>query len=88
MSISGDQLVDQARGIETRAHFVAFMSKLIAHWAAHPEEWDNNDLRSFLTGLEGFAGDYGGYANNVGDDAEANPWRLAATLILAAKVYE
>jgi hypothetical protein len=46
------------------------------------EEWENVDLPSFLEAMEAWSADSGSTAT------DANPWRHAADLLSAAKIYE
>jgi len=51
-------------------------------------EWENDKLDRYLDAVAVFSSDFEGYARNTGSNAEENPWRLVASVLLAAKVYE
>ncbi|HEY5722707.1 MAG TPA: hypothetical protein VIT45_10330 [Allosphingosinicella sp.] len=89
MSGSGD-LFDRASAVASRADFLCFLEYLRADRADNKGEWENNDLGSFLAGLEGFCHDIDGYYLNAGEvvDVETITWRMAAQMLLAATVYE
>ncbi len=84
----GEALAERARAIETREDFSRFADLLSQNYKKRRREWENDRLESFLGGVAAFSSDFDGYALNAGQDAAANPWRLLATVLLAAKVYE
>ena len=86
----GDELVEKAEAIRTRADFVAFAEMLLRNLREHPEEWENDTLERFLEVLGGFAHGMHGYYANVKApvDLERPSWRVFADLLLAARVYE
>lgn len=88
--IVGDDLFDYARTVNSRDDFIKFVEFLNADYRVKNDEWGNTDLESFLGGLSGFAQDMDGYYKNMGDvvDVEAITWRMAAEMLLAARVYE
>ncbi|MGN5955886.1 DUF7660 family protein [Sphingobacterium lactis] len=65
--------------MSSKQDFLKFISLLRENLEDNSNEWENNDLESFLTGLEGYCIDYDG------DDPS---WRVFAELLLAARVYE
>lgn len=89
MALVGDDLFDFAEKIQSRADFVRFVEYLNADYRQKPSEWENDTLASFLAGLSGFAQDMGGFYKNMGQsvDIEVVTWRIAAQMLLAAKVY-
>ena len=85
----GNALVARAKAIETREDFCQFALLLLENYKKHRKEWENDRLDRFLDGVAAFSGDFEGYVQNTGDvGAAANSWRLLATVLLAAKVYE
>jgi hypothetical protein len=88
--VGGDDLFEYAKVVSSRAEFVRFVDYLNTDYRERRDEWENNSLESFLSGLAGFANDMSGFCRNMGEsvDVEAITWRMAAQMLLAAKVYE
>jgi len=89
--MDGDALVEQAERLTTRSEFVVFVDKLHQNLIDHPNEWENQSLDLFLTGLRGFAATAEGYYTNMDKadvDVETPTWRGFAEMLLAGKVYE
>lgn len=84
----GEALADRAKTIETREDFVRFAELLAQNFRKRRKEWENDRLDRYLDGLLAFSTDLEGYIHNTGDDPKSNPWRLLATILLGAKVYE
>ena len=84
-----EDLFEYAKSVSSRADFVRFVDYLNADYRERHEEWENDNLESFLGGLSGFANDMGGFYKNMGEaiDIEVITWRMAAQMLLAAKVY-
>lgn len=83
-------LADLANGVRSREDFLKFLDGLARDCAQAGEKWENNDLRSYLEALSGYAQDIGGYYQNTGEvvDINAISWRMAAQMLCAATVYE
>lgn len=88
--MNGDDIYDLAAAVNSRTEFVKFVSHLNENYNSHPGEWENASIRDFLSGLSGFAQDMRGYYRNMGEDVdvESVTWRMAAQMLLAAKVYQ
>lgn len=84
----GDSLARRAGTIETREDFSQFAQLLMQNYKKRRGEWENDKLDRYLEAVAAFSSDYEGYVRNTGSGAEGNPWRLLATVLLAAKVYE
>ena len=86
--MNGDVIYDLAAAVKSRSDFVRFVESLNSNYASCRDEWENGDLGSFLSGLSVFAEDMGGYYKNMGEevDVEVVTWRMAAQMLLAAKV--
>jgi hypothetical protein len=84
----GDALARRATEIQTREDFAQFAERLSANYRKRRGEWQNDRLDRFLDAIAAFSNDYESFERNTASDAAANPWRLAATMLLAAKVYE
>nr|WP_202909376.1 hypothetical protein [Chitinophaga rupis] len=56
----------------------------------HPENWENNNLESFLEALSAYAEDIQGYYDNTQQsiNAEEASWQVFADMFKGAVVYE
>ena len=77
-----------AEHIKTRADFERFLQLLLDDYRQNRKAWENHELRYFLSGLEGFTRDMTSYAHTTKVDSDQPSWRLFATMLLAARVYE
>lgn len=84
----GDSLALRAGAVDTREDFVRFAQLLTQNYRKRRGEWENDKLDRYLEAVAGFSSDFDGYVRNSGSNAEENPWRLLASVLLAAKVYE
>ena len=84
----GDSLARSVDSIATREDFARFATLLELNFRKRRGEWENDKLDRYLEAIAAFSADFGGYAKSIGSNAEENPWRLLATVLLAAKVYE
>jgi hypothetical protein len=87
--MNGDEIFYLAAGVSSRTDFIEFVDNLNRNYASNKDEWENDSLESFLGGLSGFAHDMGGYYKNMKEDVDVETvsWRMAAQMLLAAKVY-
>lgn len=69
----------QAELIKSQDDFNMFLKNLIKDFENNFEEWDNNDLLSFLKGLYGYSSD------KIQDKLE---WNTFAEILLGSIVYE
>lgn len=89
MAIPRPDLNDQVGAIKTREDFVAFVRDLVHNLQAHPGEWENQTLESYLEALAAWVEDCDGFYANRGEKALQDPgWKFFGKVLLAAKVYE
>jgi hypothetical protein len=85
-ALSSKESVDRIR---SRADFAEFVGALITDLRDKPEEWENEDLASFLAAVKAWVEDMDGYFKNIGERTPEQPsWKTLAQILLAAKVYE
>jgi hypothetical protein len=77
-----------ADSIESKEDFVKFLKLLLDNYKEKIEEWDNNDLESYLDGMWGFTTDIEGVLKTQRGERIHPTWKLFARILLAAKVYE
>ena len=82
-------MYDFAQSVKSREDFIRFVDHLNDNLDEFRSQWENDDLKSFLRGLASFSNDIKGYYQNMGEKVDANviTWRMAAQMLLAAKVY-
>lgn len=87
--MTGDELFDLANAVNNRQDFIHFTGQMLINLQNHPGEWENDNLGSFLNGLNEFSKDMAGYYRNAGEDIDVEniSWRMAAQMLLAASVY-
>ena len=76
-------------GIEDKASFLVFMSLLIKDFKENPDEWANKKLNDYLEAIQSWTEDMDGYfQNNNLPIPEKINWKIFATILIAAKIYE
>ncbi|HTW33526.1 MAG TPA: hypothetical protein VMD53_02830 [Rhizomicrobium sp.] len=68
--------------VADKASFLAFLSALNADLRDHPEAWENPELTRFPEAMERWTHDWKKF------EKSPNPWRHAASLLIAARIYE
>ncbi|WP_212796271.1 hypothetical protein [Pseudomonas sp. St316] len=88
--MTSDELCECAKAVLTREDFVYFVEMLSRDYVRNRNEWQNDTLDQFLSGLSGFANDMDGCYKNMGEavDVDKITWRIAAEMLIAATVYE
>ncbi len=75
--------------ISTKDEFIAFIEQLKNDKLEKPEEWENSDIESYLTGISSWVDDMDGYYKNLGKNIPSNiNWNFIATLFYVGKIYE
>ena len=72
-------IYDMVDKIRNQDDFVLFLKKLSQNLIEKPDDWENNDLKNYLSGLEGYCFD---------KKREKLTWGSFAEILLAARVYE
>lgn len=68
-----------AQNVSSKYEFIEFLKLLKRNLEEKPEEWENNDITSFIEGLSGYSAD---------SIHEVPSWKLFSEILLAARVYE
>lgn len=75
--------------IETREDLVSFLVLLRSDLISNPEKWENDTLPTFLEALTAWTREMEGYFLNQHAIVPESPsWRLIASMLLAARIYE
>ena len=69
--------------VHDKASFTRYVASLIAELddPVESRQWENTDVRSLLEAMEAWASD-------TEQPADPNPWRHAAEVLKAARMYE
>lgn len=75
--------------INSREDFLRFLEALISELNSQDVKWENATLESYLEAMKGWAQDMDGYFEQTNLPAPQNvDWRLFATMLRAASIYE
>ena len=76
--------------ITSRKGFVEFLKLLHKYYTSKPEDWENNNLESFLEALSDYAEDIPEYYKNTKQDRSPDTadWQVFADMLRGAIVYE
>ena len=80
---------EELQTIEGKEDLVAFIRGLASSLTQTPQEWENADLRSYLSALAAWIDDMEGYYYQAGEPMPTQPtWRTIAQMLKAASIYE
>ena len=74
-------MLPDVQNVSDRASFLAFMAAFNADLRENAAGWENSDLPRFLEAMLAWATD-------SKFELSPNPWRHAASLLMAARIYE
>lgn len=60
------QLYELLSKVSTKDEFIAFIEQLKNDKLEKPEDWENSDIQSYLTGISSWVDDMDGYYKNLG----------------------
>ena len=84
-----DRLIKKVETISCKEDFIEFTQMLLSDFNTNPVEWQNKTLESYLTAMGSWTEDMEGYYENNNLQLPKNiEWKVFATILLAAKVYE
>lgn len=88
--LTGEKLIEYSETIQSKQDFEYFLECFVEDYRQNREDWENQDLLSYLEGLNGFINDMTGYYENrsQGKNIEDLSWRTVAEILIAASVYE
>lgn len=72
-------LYSNVKEIKTQEEFIVFLEKLIKNKVECPQDWENDNIESFLEGIHGYCCD---------KIFENLRWQDFAEILLAGRVYE
>ena len=82
-------LAEHNNSIRSREDFVAFVKALSKDLRDNPVTWENANLERFLEALSAWVEDMDGYYINQDKPVPQQPdWKVAADMLMAAKMYE
>jgi hypothetical protein len=82
-------LNELAQQVHSREDLAAFIRALLCQLREKPEDWENQDLASFLEAMAAWIEDMEGYYKGRGEAVPKQPtWKTIAQILLAARVYE
>ena len=91
-TIRGDKQMDFnsiINGVNSKEDFMNFLVKLRYDKEQKSEEWENNEITSYLEGICSWVDDMEGYFDNMHIDIPTNiNWKFIATLFYVGKIYE
>ena len=74
--------------IKSQTEFASFLRAMQTQLTEHPNEWENNDLASFLGAAAAWVEDMDGYFLNRNEAVPSVDWRAVAHMLCAATSYE
>lgn len=82
-------LAEHNNSIRSREDFVGFVKALSKDLRDNPASWENANLERYLEALGAWVEDMDGYYTNQGKPVPQQPdWKVAADMLMAAKMYE
>jgi len=82
-------LNEQVDSIRSREDFVLFVRSLLRDFEDNPNNWQNDDLKSYLDAIAAWVDDMDGFYQNQGEPVPLQlDWKVLGQILLAAKFYE
>ena len=79
----------QINNISSREDFTKFIGAMLEDFQSSPSSWENRTLGDYLDGIKSWTEDMDGYYSNVSLPTPKNvDWRVFATILIAATMYE
>lgn len=83
------EIFNDLERLETREDFSNFITQLSSDLETNCDDWENQDLPSFLEAMAAWVDDMDGFYKNSGENIPQNiPWKVFAKILYAAKMYE
>lgn len=81
--------IEQIDKIRTHEDLSRFILELREDFATNKQNWENQDIASYLNAMAAWVEDAPGYFSNANRAMpQDNCWKLIATVLIAAKMYE
>ena len=87
MAHGGDPLAFDYE-VDVVLDLIVVVTSLRAHLAAHPDEWENDTIDSFLGGIAGWLASFPQSYLNGGQPVPAPDWRFVADVLRVGRIYE
>lgn len=76
-------------GVNSKEDFMNFLAELKIDNEQNNEEWENDEITSYLEGICSWVDDMEGYFDNMYIDIPKDiDWKFIATLFYVGKIYE
>lgn len=83
------ELHEKIEKIASNKDLADFIEALQADFAANPNEWENNNLESFLEAMSAWTRSMENAYRNTGREFPNQPnWAMIADILYTAKIYE
>lgn len=80
---------EMIENVKSKEDFISFINKLSEDNQINNDEWENEDILSYLEGISSWVEDMDGYYKNMKLDVPTNvDWKFIATLFYVGKIYE
>jgi len=84
-----ERLLSQLEGVETREELSDFVLALVQDLRDNEDNWENQNLPTFLEAISAWIRDMDGFYANQGKDIPHDvPWKIFADILFAARSYE
>ena len=83
------QFSDSINEVKNKEDLVRFLDMLKEDKEKNNDEWENQDIESYLDGIASWIEDMEGYYKNLKKEEPQNiDWSFIATLFYVGKIYE
>lgn len=82
------ELHEHVAVIARKEDLVSFIQTLRDDLVAHPEQWENSSLETFLDALASWTEDMEGYYRNRNEPIPQPTWKMFGEMLAAARTYE
>lgn len=86
---TGGEMDRSCNSVSTKNELIKLIYSLVSEVKSNPNQWENNDLPSFLEAMASWMEDMEGFYENMNkpypDDVN---WSVLGDILMAARVYE
>ena len=80
---------EDTANIASRDDLADFIDRMLTDYSTSDDQWENQDIPSFLEAFQAWLQSSDGYYNNQKIDlSSVNPWRRIGDAFAAARIYE
>ena len=85
-----EEISEYANNINSLDEFIVFVDLLKKNYGEQRDEWENDNIETYLNGIVSFLYNIDGYYYNKKENVNLDQptWRIVARILLAARIFD